>query len=263
MVWTGALAVLVAAPAAASGVHVNFGTNVITVRPGAEFMVQLWISQADAEFNAFDAEVDFDPSRLTSVALSPLSDQIGPLMSGACGQTFHRFTQHPNYLEIHLGLLCNQTFVTGPGVIYRVKFRASSVDTGTTYISYGPATSFFRAGVKITPLETHRVAVVVTNNPVGVVDRAPDPFTMAAPLPNPRAGGARGRFAFSLPRAGAVGLDLLDSSGRRVARREPANFPAGHHALELEATDLSPGIYFARMTTGWGESQWKRWVVLK
>src|SRR5881409_2410479 len=105
-VWIGVVAVLGAAPAAASGVHVNFGGNAIAVPPGGEFMVQLRVSQADAEFNAFDAEVDFDRSRLTSVALSPVSDQIGPVMSGACGQTFHQFIQHPNYLEIHLGLLC-------------------------------------------------------------------------------------------------------------------------------------------------------------
>jgi hypothetical protein len=260
------VAAALATPAAASGVHVDFSQSVVTVHPGQEFTLEVKVFQADSKFNAFDAEVDFNPARLTNVPLSPIDSQVGPLMlpGPPCGAPFHRFVQHPSALEIHVGILCNQTFVTGPGVIYRIKFRASSTDTGTTVVSFGPApsTAFFDAGVTLA-LETHSVTVVVTSTATGVSDRSPDRFSMASPLPNPRVDGRPGRFGFTLPRAGTVELDLFDAGGRVVGHVERRSFGAGPHAVELPANDLSAGTYFARMTTGWGESQWKRWVVLR
>lgn len=260
---TAVLVAALATPTGAAGVHVRAGDNQVIVAPGQVFTLDLVVTQADAQFNAFDLEVDFAPSRLTFVATAPVSDQIGPLMTTACATNFHRFTPHPDNLEIHLGLLCNQTFVVGPGVIYRVKFRASTTDTGKTVITFGPTTAFFRAGVQVLPLEKQSLSVMVTSTAVGVADRAPDRFSMAAPLPNPRLGPGPGHFAFELHRAGRVGLDLFDSSGRRVAHHDPASFSAGRHWIDIDAAPLASGAYFARMTTDEGSSQWKRWVVLK
>jgi hypothetical protein len=85
---------------------------------------------------------------------------------------------------------------------------------------------------------------------------------MASPFPNPKLGPGRASFGFEMARPGRVGLELFDSSGRRVHHRQPASFPAGRHRFDVDASAFAPGAYYARMTTEWG-SQWKRWVVLK
>ncbi len=74
----------------------------------------------------------------------------------------------------------------------------------------------------------------------------------ARPAPNPSRGEVR--FAFSLPRAGAVTVDVLDVSGRRLATVANGAFPAGAHSLRWDGRDgagsLAPaGVYFARFVT--------------
>jgi hypothetical protein len=105
--------------------------------------------------------------------------------------------------------------------------------------------------------------VVVTNGAAAVEDAGGRRFSMADPVPNPRLAGGPGRFPFVLPRSSAVGLDLFDAGGRLVRRLDPDAFAAGRHVIEVEAGDLSPGTYFARIRTGWGESRWKRWIVIQ
>ena len=236
------------------------------MHPGQEFTLEVKVFQADSKFNAFDAEVDFNPARLTNVPLSPIDSQVGPLMlpGPPCGAPFHRFVQHPSALEIHVGILCNQTFVTGPGVIYRIKFRASSTDTGTTVVSFGPApsTAFFdsRRDARARDALGHRGGHQHGHRGERSQSR---PVLDGVAAAEPEVDGRPGRFGFTLPRAGTVELDLFDAGGRVVGHVERRSFGAGPHAVELPANDLSAGTYFARMTTGWGESQWKRWVVLR
>jgi hypothetical protein len=73
---------------------------------------------------------------------------------------------------------------------------------------------------------------------------APRPPTLhVAPNPfNPTA-----RVAFTLPRAGAVRLDLFDARGRRIRPLVDGSLPAGHHAVDLEADGLASGVYFLRL----------------
>ena len=71
-------------------------------------------------------------------------------------------------------------------------------------------------------------------------------FAMAAPWPNPSRGATT--FAFTLPSTGAVSLEILDVSGRRVRTLLAATrLPAGTHTLALERTGLPPGTYYVRL----------------
>jgi hypothetical protein len=73
------------------------------------------------------------------------------------------------------------------------------------------------------------------------------------PAPNPTTGAIR--FAFELPRAGAVDLRVIDVGGREVARIASGTFPAGPHGFQWSGRDragepLPAGIYFARLSAG-------------
>lgn len=62
-----------------------------------------------------------------------------------------------------------------------------------------------------------------------------------------------GRVAleFELPRAGAVRLELLDVSGRRVASHAAQSVDVGRHAIDLAAGRALPaGLYLARLSFG-------------
>ena len=263
--FAAAIGLVTAAGGASGAVHLNGGALTMTVAPGDSFYVPLTVFQADAQFNAFDADVNFDPARLTFISTSPSTNQIGPLMTPPTGcSKFHIFAAHSNYLEIHYSLLCNQYFVTGPGVIYKVRFKAGP-DTGSTTISFTPGTAFFNAGFLVTPLDAQNLTVIVTNHPVGVDDGGalPSALEMAVPAPNPRIGSVAARISFALPAPTTVKLDLFDTVGRRVAGRAPEYLPAGRHSLLWNAPVLPSGTYFARLTTGDGSSVRRSWVLLR
>jgi hypothetical protein len=85
----------------------------------------------------------------------------------------------------------------------------------------------------------------------GGVDVEPQPTTPAefrfvGVWPNPLKGG--GRVQLSLPRAGAVMLELFDVGGRRVGRSEWPELPPGKHALDVPRQEpLDAGMYFVEV----------------
>jgi hypothetical protein len=97
------------------------------------------------------------------------------------------------------------------------------------------------------------------NSVVGVGD----PVTATPPLrldfvsPVPARGGAS--LAFTLPAAGPATLDLLDVSGRRVARLADGAFEAGRHVARWDGRDergqaVASGVYFARLVSPAGSA---------
>lgn len=64
--------------------------------------------------------------------------------------------------------------------------------------------------------------------------------------PNPATG--RVRAQFTLPGSGPATLELIDVTGRRVARREVGSLGAGRHTLVLgDAGRVAPGLYWLRL----------------
>ena len=70
------------------------------------------------------------------------------------------------------------------------------------------------------------------------------------PRPNPAAGAIR--FAYDLPKAAPVRLEVFDLSGRRVAEVVSGPAEAGHHELRWSPREsgegLAAGLYFARFS---------------
>jgi len=75
-------------------------------------------------------------------------------------------------------------------------------------------------------------------------------LTFHAVAPNPVREAATLRF--DLPEAAAVTLDVLDLTGRRVARVADGAYAAGPHAVRWDARGVAPGVYVGRLTTAAG-----------
>lgn len=73
--------------------------------------------------------------------------------------------------------------------------------------------------------------------------------------------GGRGQVSFSLPRDGAVKLDVYNLRGQRVARLADGWYGAGEHALALD-TDLASGMYLARLVAG-GDIATRKFSIVK
>jgi hypothetical protein len=102
--------------------------------------------------------------------------------------------------------------------------------------------------------------------PVAVGDGAlPARLELAAPAPDPVRGPAR--FAFALPAAGAVRLELFDLQGRRIATLAEMTLSAGHHVRNWDGRDarghsVPAGVYLARLSGAVGAAT-RRFVVLR
>jgi len=249
---------------ATAAIHVGFAPATATVAPGDSFLVQLSITQADSSFNAFDASIRFDPSRLSFKPTTPVSAQRGEVMTSVCSNTFHRFDATLDSLKITLSLLCNQTYVTGPGTIYKVWFRAG-MTTGTTTLSLGPFTEFYHAGLFVRPLDKQTMVVNIVGSNTGVQPGSAHPgrLQLAPPAPNPHKGRGSVLLDFTLPAPDEVGIEVLDIQGRRVAGRVAERFDQGRHQLSWASPPLADGAYFLRLTTHSAGSAVRPWVVLR
>ena len=124
------------------------------MQPNAEFTIDFSIVTPDAAFNGFDAVVEYDPAMLTFLPTVPASQQQGPLMLGACGNTFHLFAAAGDSITFTSVLLCAGQSLTGPGRLYRLRFQAGAT-TGATFVRLrAPRTQFYNAGLFVFPVET-------------------------------------------------------------------------------------------------------------
>jgi hypothetical protein len=252
---------LVAPSVRAAAVSVHLQPTTLTVAPGDTFTVEVAAQAADSVFNAFDVYLVFDPDRVELVPTVPVSAQIGPLMTSACGNLFHVFTPHVSQCDITCSLLCNQVFVNGPGVIYRVRFRAMP-STGPTTLTLASATRFYKAGFILLPVASQGMTVTVSNvTGVGRQDRSgPD---LEPPFPNPGNGAGPLTLAFTLPEAGSARFDVYDSAGRRVHELASRPYSSGRHSVVLPVRDLAPGHYWVRLSDTAGRQATRGWTVLR
>jgi hypothetical protein len=133
------------------------------------------------------------------------------------------------------------TFATGGS--YRMGGSIGQPDGGSL-----AAGAYRLQGGFWTPAVTRTVGVPTPDD--GTI---PERFTSFAPAPNPSRDGVR--FAFDLPKAGAVRLTLYDLHGRLVCTLlDGARAPGRHIALWDGATGdgrrVRAGIYFSRLVVG-------------
>lgn len=247
-----ALLTLGVAPARAA-VTTALTTASATVPSGAEFDVYFDVTAAGSSFNGFDLVVGYDPALLTLLPASPTTLQQGCLMTGgcstACGNTFHRFTVAGDSVVVSSSLLCNQVLLTGPGHLYKLRFRAANVNSVATIRAR--RVRFYNAGLFVTPVTTADLSVGI-----GVVTGVGDgPGVTRRPLrlePNP----ARSRVQLQSDDdlGGLVQVDVLDLQGRVRQRLAPTWLgPRGRFTWdtrEAEGGGLPAGLYLVRIRRG-------------
>lgn len=239
-----ALAAAGAPVARAAGIHSALTPADSTVQPGDEFTIDFSIVTADAAFNGFDGVVEYDPSRLTYLPAVPTSLQQGPLMTGACGNTFHVSSAAGDSIAFTSVLLCAGQSVTGPGRLYRLRFRAGAT-LGETFVRLrAPRVRFYNAGLFVLPLETADARVQVGE--VTEVGPPPPPGLSLRALPNPSRPGTT-TLRLSAAVSGPQRVTIRDARGRLVRRFETADAAAGERTLTWDGRDGGG----RRVAAGW------------
>ena len=72
--------------------------------------------------------------------------------------------------------------------------------------------------------------------------------TLHSNFPNPFE--KKTTLSFSLSRSTSVKLEIVDVLGRHIETLVEGNVPAGQHLALFDGSDLGPGIYFFRLSTG-------------
>jgi hypothetical protein len=146
-------------------------------------------------------------------------------------------------------------FVPGPSNLI-----ATPSDTG--FVDPGAAGNWYKlAAVDVNGNESG-FAVLGPGGTVDVADNSPLEFALHAVRPNP-AVGSRLSVGFVLQSAAPAWLELLDVSGRQVAKREVGTFGPGRHQVDLTAgRQVAPGLYLVRLVQG-GNVRVTRAVVLR
>jgi hypothetical protein len=242
---------MVAGIAGAQGVHVAIIPATSQVAPGATFDLELRVTEAGSAFNGFDAVIGYDPAALTLIPLSPTSLQEGTLMTGACGNRFHRFTPGSNSVSIADVLLCSGVSVTGPGQIYRLRFQASNTPQ-VTHVTFEPGLQFYNAGLFVNPaISTDGTVNIGTS--VGVDPPAGATRLALRAAPNPAPG--RTSLVIEVDRAGPMRMSVLDVRGRLVRRFEDSLATPGTRTVIWDGRDtagrrLPAGVYLVTLEAG-------------
>jgi FlgD Ig-like domain len=219
---------------ATADIHVAVTPPLNQVQPNEEFTLELTVTGSFALFNAFDATVEFDPAVLEFVPEVPLSLQEGALMIGVCGATFHRFSATGDSLVITDVLLCPAQALTGPGQIYRLRFRALETPASTSVRLRPGRTKFYNAGLYVLPVFTEDASVQVGDLVDAGTPGAPQGLSLRA-RPNPARAGTTLRIA--APEAGPQSVSIYDTRGR-VVRAFPSAFAAaGERDLAWDGRD--------------------------
>jgi hypothetical protein len=241
----------------AQGVHASLSPTTQYVGAGSGFDVDLVVTTSGSTFNGFKGVVRYDPAKLTFVPTSPTTLQQGSYMTGACGSTFHLFSQTGDSLNVTDVLLCNGVSLSGPGQVYRFHFVAANTPGDSTIIRIEQL-AFYDAGVRVTPVFTQDDTVYI-DNPVGVGDvGGPTATIELRAAPNPSRSGTT--LLLSAPVAGEQSLLLQDVAGRVVRHLGAGRYEAGPRAVAWDGRDdrgsaVAPGVYLVRYVTPAGSRQ--------
>jgi hypothetical protein len=146
----------------------------------------------------------------------------------------------------------SSALIGGTPASYALRFDPAGATTDSTY----EATLTFSSADEALPGAQPQSDLVVTLRAratyagAGTPGGPPTALRFYPPRPNPAAGAVR--FAYDLPKATTVRLEVFDLSGRRVANVVSGQIEAGHHELRWSPREsgdrIAAGLYFARFS---------------
>lgn len=255
--------VLVVSPSHAD-VNLAILPATVSVQPGEVFDVELTITEAGSAFNGYDAIVGFDPAVLTFIERSP-AEQEGPLMTDACNYIFYRFevSSSGDTLTINHVMLCAATSVTGPGVVFRLRFQAGQ-QNATTSINLLEGTAFFNAGLFVNPVFTWDSEILISDvSPVPEDLVSASVNLIAAPNPfNPMT-----TISFDATLAMHARITVYSSRGFLVSELLDEQVSSGRNSVvwngrDIQGQKVGSGTYLVRLELG-GESFMQRVTLVK
>lgn len=230
-----------------------------TIDVGDTAFVNFEVDATAQEFNGYEVVIQYDPTIVDF--LPPVIE--GPLMLGACGNTFKVLSQTDSTLTYAHVILCAGVALNGPGVLSTYRFRGLANGVSPLTIISSPDFTFAYAGIYINPNHpTFPRQVIFHNAEIRVGTQSgvesgtapPLEFRLEQNAPNPFSSATA--IGFQLAAAGPVALEVFDVAGRRVWAKA-ASLPPGAHRITWRgaAPDEAPlpsGIYFYRLTTAQG-----------
>lgn len=79
-----------------------------------------------------------------------------------------------------------------------------------------------------------------------------DVFQNMVLMPNPSAGDSR--LSFGLEEPASTVLEITDITGKLISLRNLGNLASGQHIIDLDRSDINPGVYLIRLRTEKGSS---------
>ncbi len=217
----------------------------IDVSPGEVFTVELRADASADSFNGYDMALAYDPKTLVLLGATAVQ-QEGPLFTQACPQRYHLFTIDPDSSIAHVAhvLLCAGVKVAGPGVLYRLNFRAPT-ENALTHLRLVEGTAAYDAGTFVIPFTT-RDAVVAVGDVTATAPLLSRGHLLAHPNPfNPVT-----TLSWEAPRAGWTRLELYSLAGRFVATLWSGFGTAGARHYDWQADpQLASGVYFVHLSS--------------
>lgn len=219
--------------AEAQGVHVALSPIDSVVALGDQFDVRVEVTTAGDPFNAYQTVIEFDPAALTYIP-QPTSQQEGSLMASQCGSTFKQFVHDAgsDSIKITHALLCANTSVTGPGVLYKIRFQAQASHSTNTEIRFRWI-NFANAGLAVGPVDSTNASLILGN---------PTDATWVLPVthsihvsPNPFNPNTTVRVESLSP--GHERLLVHDVRGRLVRVLEEGYFGSGSRYISWDGND--------------------------
>jgi len=164
------------------------------------------------------------------------------------------YAAHSNQDNLHVVWTSNQ-FTEG-SIIGTLSFTPK--EAGQAFITV--------ADVRINEFEGNITGIgtsfVIENNPavsVGTPHDLPNELILFPNYPNPF--NPETILSFALPNTSAVSLKVFDTNGRMIQVLAEDIYPAGRHDIRFNASNLSSGIYFYRLTTEIGTKMGKMLLV--
>lgn len=208
--------------------------NIFTTELATEYLEYTIFFQNTGNDTAFTVKIN-----------NPISDKIDAstfelLESSHAVIVNYQITDRSFWFEYH-NILLPDSFINEPGSHGYVKYRIKALPTlsgGENILN--KAYIYFDYNYAIITNSVNTNVLLLTN-----IESAKDHLAFSL-YPNPTSGNIK--IEFTLDHSSQVGFEIYNAQGVRVRTVELKKYTTGHHLTNIDASELSDGIYLVRFT---------------